>query len=40
MLGDCFAAAIVEKLSRKELAACEKDINYQDDPLLSDHTQL
>lgn len=30
MLGDCYAAAIVEHLSRKELMACDAVAIYQD----------
>lgn len=33
MLGDCYAAAIVEKLSKKELMALDAAILYQDTPV-------
>lgn len=33
MLGDCYAAAIVEKLSKKELMALDAAVLYQDTPV-------
>lgn len=33
MLGDCYAAAIVEELSKKELMALDAAVLYQDTPV-------
>ena len=33
MLGDCYAAAVVEKLSKKELMALDAAMLYQDTPV-------
>lgn len=33
MLGDCYAAAVVEELSKKELMALDAAVLYQDTPV-------
>lgn len=33
MLGDCYAAAVVEQLSKKELMALDAAVLYQDTPV-------
>lgn len=33
MLGDCYAAAVVEELSKKELMALDASVLYQDTPV-------
>lgn len=35
MLGDCYAAAVVEQLSKKELMALDAAALYQDTPVTS-----
>lgn len=40
MLGDCYAAAIVEELSRKELMACEAVSYYHENSPRNSNEQI